>query len=56
MMVADAKFIDEFIIVGAKTKSGPQGAPPCTPAAAMAATDKDSKEHCSPWERIAMLD
>ncbi len=55
-VVADAKFMDEFIVVGAKTKSGPQGTPPCTLAAATAAFDKDSKEHCSPWEWIAMLD
>ncbi len=55
-MVADAKFMDEFIVVGAKTKSGPQGAPPCTPAIATAATDKDGKENFSPWEWIAMLD
>jgi hypothetical protein len=53
-VVADAKFMDEFIVVGAKTKSGPQSAPPCTPAAATAATDKDGKVHCSPWEWIGI--
>jgi hypothetical protein len=52
---SSAKFMEEFMAVGAKTKSGTPGAPPCTPAAAMAATDKNGKEHSSPWELIAML-
>jgi hypothetical protein len=55
-VVADTKFMDEFIVVGAKTKSGPQSAPLCTPAAPTAATDKEGKVHCSPWEWIAMLE
>jgi hypothetical protein len=55
-MVAEAKFMDEFILVSVKTKSGTPGAPPCTPAAAMVATDKNGNEHCSPWEWIATLD
>jgi hypothetical protein len=55
-MVADAKFMDEFIVVSTKTKSGIQIAPPCTTVAATAATDKEGKEHCSPWELIAMLE
>ncbi len=55
-VVAYAKFMDEFIVVGVETKSGTLGAPPRTLAATTIATDKEGKEHCSPWECIAMLD
>jgi hypothetical protein len=47
-VVADTMFMEEFIVVGLKPKSGTLGAPPCTPAAARVVTDKNGKEHCSP--------
>jgi hypothetical protein len=55
-VVADAKFMDEFVVVGAKSKPGTPGASPCTPASASVITDKNKKEHCSPWEWLPMYD
>jgi hypothetical protein len=47
-VVADAWFMDDFIVVGAKNKSIPQGASPRTPAAATAVTDKRAKSIALP--------
>jgi hypothetical protein len=55
-MVADATFMGKLIVVGVTPKSGTPGAPPCTPAAAKVVTDKDGKEHCSPWEWLTTFD
>jgi hypothetical protein len=49
-VVADAQFMDKFIVVGVKSKPSTPGASPCTPAAASVATNKDGKEYCTVWE------
>jgi hypothetical protein len=53
LVVADARFMDEFIVVGIKSKPSTPGASPCTPAAASVATNKDGKEYCTVWEWLA---
>jgi len=49
-VVADAKFMDEFVAVGANGKAATPHSFPRSPAAATALTDREGKEHCSPWE------
>ncbi len=53
LVVADAQFMDKFIVVGVKSKPSAPGASPCTPPAASVATDKDGKEYCTAWEWLA---
>jgi hypothetical protein len=52
-VVADAKFIDEFATVGANGKAIHPTSTPCSLAAVTAVTDRDGKEHHSPWEWLA---
>jgi hypothetical protein len=52
-VVADTKFMDEFVAVGANGKPFHPSSTLQSPAAATALTDCKSKEHCSPWEWLA---
>jgi hypothetical protein len=52
-VVADAKFMDEFAIVGANGKAIHPTSTPRSPATATAVTGRNGKEHCSPWEWLA---
>jgi hypothetical protein len=52
-VVADAKFMDEFATVVANGKAIHPTYTPCSPAAAIAVTGRNDKEHCSPWEWLA---
>ena len=52
-VVADAKFMDEFVAVGANGKAASPSPSPRSPAAASANTDREGKEHRSPWEWLA---
>jgi hypothetical protein len=52
-VVADAQFMDEFIVVDVKSKPSTPGASPHAPAAASVATDKDGKEYRTTWEWLA---
>ncbi len=54
--VADAHFMDEFVVVGGKTKPGVQGPSPCSPSAALVVTNKEGKEFCTKWEWLALYD
>jgi hypothetical protein len=56
-IVADARFMDDFIVVKGKTKPGAPGPSPCsTPSTAAAATDKDCKAFRTPFEWLATYD
>ena len=55
-IVGDAKFMDEFKLVGGKTKTGTPGASPRGPSVAAVATDKDGKEFRNPFEWLATYD
>jgi hypothetical protein len=55
-VVADAKFMDEFVAVGANGKAASPSPFPRSPAAASALTDREGKEHRSPWEWLASYD
>jgi hypothetical protein len=52
-IVADAHFMDEFIVVRGKTKPGAQGPSLCYPSAALVVTNKEGKEFRTPWEWLA---
>ena len=54
--VADTWFMDEFTLVGSRSKPSAPGASPCTPAAQFVATDKDGKEFCTAWEWLVSYD
>jgi hypothetical protein len=54
-VVADAKFMDEFVAVGANGKAATPSSSR-SPAAATALTDREGKEHRSPWEWLATYD
>jgi hypothetical protein len=49
-VLSDAQYMDGFTLIGAKGKAIPTQSTPRSPAAAMAVTNRDGKEHCSPWE------
>jgi hypothetical protein len=53
---ADAKFMDEFVAVGANGKAATPSSFPRSPAAATALTDRKGREHRSPWEWLATWD
>ncbi len=55
-IIANARFMDVFVIVGGKTKPGAQGPSPCSPSAASVVTNKEDKEFCTPWEWLALYD
>jgi hypothetical protein len=56
-IVADARFMDDFIIVKGKTKPGAPGPSPCsTPSVAAVATDKEGKAFRTPFEWLATYD
>jgi hypothetical protein len=51
--VADAQFMDEFVVVRCKQKPGAPNPSSCSPAAALVATDKEGKQFCNPFEWLA---
>lgn len=53
LVMADARFMDEFVVVGGSKKPLTPGTPFRTPAAASMVTDKDGKEYRTPWEWLA---
>jgi len=55
-VVADATFMDEFVAVGANGKAVPPSSFPRSPAAAMALTDREGKEHRSSWVWLVAYD
>ena len=55
-VVADAKFMDKFVAVGANGKAATPSSFPRSPAAATALTNREGKEYCSPWEWLATWD
>ncbi len=55
-MVADAKFMDEFVAVGVNGKPVHPPSTPQSPAAATALTDRKGKENRSPWEWLAAFE
>jgi hypothetical protein len=56
-IVADACFMDDFVIVKGKTKPGAPGPSPCsTPSAAAVATNKEGKAFRTPFEWLATYD
>jgi hypothetical protein len=53
-IVADARFMDDFVVVKGKTKPGAPHPSPCsTPSAAAVATDKEGKAFRTPFEWLA---
>jgi hypothetical protein len=52
-VVANTKFMDEFSTVGVNGKAIRPTSTPCSLAAATAVTDRNGKEHCSPWEWLS---
>jgi hypothetical protein len=55
-IVADARFMDEFVVVGGKTKPGVQGPSPHSLSVALVVTNKEGKEFHTPWEWLASYD
>ncbi len=53
-VVADAHYIEKFVVVGSKNKPPASSPFPCSPSAALVATNKEGKEFCSPWEWLVM--
>ncbi len=53
--ISDAKFMDEFTVVGAggKPKPGLPSPSPCSPAAALVVTNGDGKRYHTPFEWLA---
>jgi hypothetical protein len=49
-IVAGARFMDEFVVVGGKHKPGAPNPSSRSPAAASVATDKEGKQFCNPFE------
>ncbi len=50
-IVADARFMDDFVIVKGKTKPGASSLSPCsTPSVAAVATNKEGKAFRTPFE------
>jgi hypothetical protein len=52
-VMADARFMDEFVVVGGKQKLGAPNPSSCSPAAALVATDKEGKQFCNKFEWLA---
>jgi hypothetical protein len=53
-IIADARFMDDFVVVGGKTKPGAPGSSPCsTPSMAAVATNKEGKAFKTPFEWLA---
>jgi hypothetical protein len=52
-VVADARFMDEFVVIGGKHKPGAPNPSSCSPAAASVATDKEGKQFCNLFEWLA---
>ena len=52
-VIADAKFMDGFVAVVTNGKAATPSSFPCSLAAATALTNREGKEHCSPWEWLA---
>ena len=56
-VLADARFMEKFVVVGGKTKPNASDGTPCfTTATSVVITNKDDKEHRSPWEWFATFD
>jgi hypothetical protein len=55
-ILVDAKYMDSFIPVGPKGKALLPPSTPCSPTAATVVTDRDGKEHCSPWEWLSTFE
>jgi hypothetical protein len=55
LVVSDAKFVDDFTVVGAggKPKPGTSSPSPCSPAAASVVTNGDGKRYRTPFEWLA---
>ena len=55
LVISDAKFMDEFTVVGAdgKPKPGLLSPSPCSPAVASVVTDGDGKRYRTPFEWLA---
>ena len=52
LVILDAKFMDEFTVVGVggKPKPGAPSPSPCSPAAALVVTDGEGKRYRTPFE------
>ncbi len=56
-IVADARFMDDFVVVKGKTKPGAPSPSPCsTPSAAAVTTNKEGKAFRTPFEWLATYD
>jgi hypothetical protein len=55
-VMANAQFMDEFVVVGGKHKPGTPNPSSCSPAAASVAMDKEGKQFCNPFEWLAMYE
>jgi hypothetical protein len=55
-VVANANFMDEFANSGANGKAIHPTSTPPLPAAATAVTNRNGKEHCSPWEWLSTFE
>jgi hypothetical protein len=55
-VVANAQFMDEFVVVGDKYKPGAPNPSSRSPSAALVATDKEGKQLCNPFEWLAMYE
>ncbi len=53
-IVADARFMDKFVVVRGKTKPGVHGPSPHSLSVALVVTNKVGKEFCTPWEWLAL--
>ena len=54
--VANARFMDEFTVVGGKPKPGAPAPSPCSPVAVLTATDRGGKQYCKFFEWLAMYE
>jgi hypothetical protein len=56
-IIADARFMDDFVVVGGKTKPGAPGpSPRSTPSAAAVATNKEGEAFRTPFKWLATYD
>ncbi len=55
-IIADARFMDEFVVVRGKTKPGTQGSSPCSLSVVLVLTNKEGREFRTPWEWLALYD
>jgi hypothetical protein len=55
-VMADARFMDEFVVVEGKHKPGAPNPSSCSPVAALVAKDKEGKQFCNLFEWLAMYE